>query len=129
MEHSRFNLSRWALEHQPLTRFLLVALLLGGIFAYSKLGQDEDPPFTFRAMVVQAFWPGATAEQMSRQVTDKIEKALQEVPYAWKIRSYSKPGETLVTFQLADTSPAKETQQLWYTVRKKVGDIARRRNR
>ncbi|NMV37297.1 efflux RND transporter permease subunit [Ralstonia insidiosa] len=124
MEHSRFNLSRWALEHQPLTRFLLVALLLGGIFAYSKLGQDEDPPFTFRAMVVQAFWPGATAEQMSRQVTDKIEKALQEVPYAWKIRSYSKPGETLVTFQLADTSPAKETKQLWYTVRKKVGDIA-----
>lgn len=124
MEHSRFNLSRWALEHQPLTRFLLVALLLGGIFAYSKLGQDEDPPFTFRAMVVQAFWPGATAEQMSRQVTDKIEKALQEVPYAWKIRSYSKPGETLVTFQLADTSPSKDTQQLWYTVRKKVGDIA-----
>lgn len=124
MEHSRFNLSRWALEHQPLTRFLLVALLLGGIFAYAKLGQDEDPPFTFRAMVVQAFWPGATAEQMSRQVTDKIEKALQEVPYAWKIRSYSKPGETLVTFQLADTSPSKDTQQLWYTVRKKVGDIA-----
>ncbi|AEG69038.1 efflux RND transporter permease subunit [Ralstonia solanacearum] len=124
MEHSRFNLSRWALEHQPLTRFLLVALLFGGIFAYTKLGQDEDPPFTFRAMVVQAFWPGATAEQMSRQVTDKIEKALQEVPYAWKIRSYSKPGETLVTFQLADTSPAKETPQLWYTVRKKVGDIA-----
>ena len=124
MEHSRFNLSRWALEHQPLTRFLLVALLLGGIFAYSKLGQDEDPPFTFRAMVVQAFWPGATAEQMSRQVTDKIEKALQEVPYAWKIRSYSKPGETLVTFQLADTSPAKDVQQSWYTVRKKVGDIA-----
>ncbi|MHA6908650.1 efflux RND transporter permease subunit [Ralstonia pseudosolanacearum] len=124
MEHSRFNLSRWALEHQPLTRFLLVALLLGGIFAYTQLGQDEDPPFTFRAMVVQAFWPGATAEQMSRQVTDKIEKALQEVPYAWKIRSYSKPGETLVTFQLADTSPTKDTQQLWYTVRKKVGDIA-----
>ncbi|WP_247423804.1 efflux RND transporter permease subunit [Ralstonia pseudosolanacearum] len=124
MEHSRFNLSRWALEHQPLTRFLLVALLLGGIFAYTQLGQDEDPPFTFRAMVVQAFWPGATAEQMSRQVTDKIEKALQEVPYAWKIRSYSKPGETLVTFQLADTSPIKDTQQLWYTVRKKVGDIA-----
>ncbi|MGA4288491.1 efflux RND transporter permease subunit [Ralstonia nicotianae] len=124
MEHSRFNLSRWALEHQPLTRFLLVALLLGGIFAYTQLGQDEDPPFTFRAMVVQAFWPGATAEQMSRQVTDKIEKALQEVPYAWKIRSYSKPGETLVTFQLADISPTKDTQQLWYTVRKKVGDIA-----
>ncbi len=124
MEHSRFNLSRWALEHQPLTRFLLVALLFSGIFAYTRLGQDEDPPFTFRAMVVQAFWPGATAEQMSRQVTDKIEKALQEVPYAWKIRSYSKPGETLVTFQLADTSPAKETPQLWYTVRKKVGDIA-----
>ena len=55
-----FNLSRWALEHIPLTRYLIVALLLGGIFSYSRLGQDEDPPFTFRAMVVRAIWPTAT---------------------------------------------------------------------
>ena len=65
MEHSRFNLSRWALEHQPLTRYLLVVLLLGGLLAFFQLGQDEDPPFTFRVMVVQAFWPGATAEQIA----------------------------------------------------------------
>lgn len=124
MEHSRFNLSRWALEHQPLTRYLLVVLLLGGLFAYFQLGQDEDPPFTFRVMVVQAYWPGATAEQIAVQITDKIERQLQEVPYADKIRSFSKPGETTVIFQLKDTSPAKETAQIWYTVRKKVGDIA-----
>ncbi|KWR75552.1 efflux RND transporter permease subunit [Cupriavidus sp. IDO] len=124
MDHSRFNLSRWALEHQPLTRYLLVVLLLGGLLAFFQLGQDEDPPFTFRVMVVQAFWPGATAEQIAVQVTDKIERQLQEVPYADKIRSFSKPGETTVIFQLKDTSPAKETPQIWYTVRKKIGDIA-----
>ncbi|WP_423193338.1 efflux RND transporter permease subunit [Cupriavidus sp. H18C2] len=123
MEHSRFNLSRWALEHQPLTRYLLVVLLLGGLLAFFQLGQDEDPPFTFRVMVVQAFWPGATAEQIAVQVTDKIERQLQEVPYADKIRSFSKPGETTVIFQLADNSPAKDTAQIWYTVRKKIGDI------
>jgi len=123
MEHSRFNLSRWALEHQPLTRYLLVVLLLGGLLAFFQLGQDEDPPFTFRVMVVQAFWPGATAEQIAVQVTDKIERQLQEVPYADKIRSFSKPGETTVIFQLADNAPAKDTAQIWYTVRKKIGDI------
>lgn len=123
MDHLRFNLSRWALEHQPLTRYLLVVLLLGGMLAFFQLGQDEDPPFTFRVMVVQAFWPGATAEQIAVQVTDKIERQLQEVPYADKIRSFSKPGETTVIFQLKDTSPARETAQVWYTVRKKIGDI------
>lgn len=91
-----FNLSRWALEHIPLTRYLIVVLLLGGIFSYGKLGQDEDPPFTFRAMVVRAIWPGATALQMADQVTDKLEKKLQETPYIDKIRSYSKPGETVI---------------------------------
>jgi len=123
MEHSRFNLSRWALEHQPLTRYLLVVLLIGGLLAFFRLGQDEDPPFTFRVMVVQALWPGATAEQIAVQVTDKIERQLQEVPYADKIRSFSKPGETTVIFQLADNAPAKDTAQIWYTVRKKIADI------
>jgi multidrug efflux pump subunit AcrB len=70
-----FNLSGWALEHIPLIRYLIVVLLLGGIFSYGKLGQDEDPPFTFRAMVVRAMWPGATALQMADQVTDKLEKS------------------------------------------------------
>lgn len=119
---SRFNISRWALEHQPLTRYLMVVLMVIGIAAFFQLGQDEDPPFTFRAMVVQAYWPGATAQQMADQVTDKIEKTLQEVPYADKIRSYTKPGESLTIFQLKDSSPPKEVANVWYQARKKVGD-------
>jgi multidrug efflux pump len=118
-----FNLSRWALEHIPLTRYLIVVLLLGGILSYGRLGQDEDPPFTFRAMVVRAIWPGATALQMADQVTDKLEKKLQETPYIDKIRSYSKPGETLIILQLRESTPPKETASAWYQVRKKIGDI------
>ncbi|GIZ51515.1 efflux RND transporter permease subunit [Noviherbaspirillum aridicola] len=118
-----FNLSRWALEHIPLTRYLIVALLIGGILSYSKLGQDEDPPFTFRAMVVRAMWPGATALQMADQVTDKLEKKLQETPYIDKIRSYSKPGETLIILQLRESTPPKDVPGAWYQVRKKIGDV------
>lgn len=70
-----FNLSRWALEHIPLTRYLMAVLLLGGMLSYANLGQDEDPPFTFRVMVVRAFWPGATSLQMAEQVTDKLERS------------------------------------------------------
>ncbi len=120
---STFNLSRWALEHPALTRYLMVVLLVLGVAAYFQLGQDEDPPFTFRAMVVRTYWPGATAQQVADQVTDKIERTLQEVPYADKIRSYSKPGESQIIFQLKDSSPAHEVNQVWYTVRKKVGDM------
>jgi len=119
----RFNVSRWALEHPALTRYLMVVLMLMGFAAYFQLGQDEDPPFTFRAMVIQAFWPGATAQQMADQVADKIEKTLQEVNYADKIRTYTKPGESLTIFQLKDNTPPKEVPELWYQVRKKVGDM------
>ena len=120
---SRFNISKWALDHPALTRYLLIVLLALGAAAYFQLGQDEDPPFTFRAMALRVFWPGATAQQVAEQVTDKLEKTLQEVPYADKIRSYSKPGEALIIFQVRDSSPPKEMPQIWYTVRKKIGDI------
>jgi len=119
----RFNISRWALEHAALTRYLMVVLLVLGFAAYFQLGQDEDPPFTFRAMVVQAFWPGATAHQMAEQVTDRIEKTLQEVPYADIIRSYTKPGESLTFLQLKDSSPPKEVAGVWYQARKRIGDM------
>ena len=118
-----FNISKWALEHRALTRYLLIVLMVLGVAAYFQLGQDEDPPFTFRAMAMRVFWPGATAQQVAEQVTDKLEKTLQEVPYADKIRSYSKPGEALIIFQVKDSSPPKEMAQIWYTVRKKVGDM------
>jgi multidrug efflux pump subunit AcrB len=119
----RFNISRWAIDHPALTRYLLVVLMVLGAAAYFQLGQDEDPPFTFRAMAIRVFWPGATAQQVADQVTDKLERTLQEVPYADKIRSYSKPGEALIIFQVKDSSPPREMQQVWYTVRKKIGDI------
>ena len=118
-----FNLSLWALKHPALTRYLLVVLMVLGFNAYFQLGQDEDPPFTFRAMVVRTYWPGATAQQVAEQVTDKLERTLQEVPYADKIRSYSKPGESQIIFQLKDTSRAWEVSDVWYTVRKKIGDM------
>jgi len=120
---SRMNISRWALEHPALTRYLMVVLMVLGVAAYFQLGQDEDPPFTFRAMVVQAFWPGASAQQMAEQVTDKIEKTLQEVPHADKIRSYTKPGESLTILQLKDSAPPKEVSGSWYQARKRVGDM------
>ncbi|MES2077273.1 MAG: efflux RND transporter permease subunit [Pseudomonadota bacterium] len=118
-----FNLSRWALEHIPLTRYLIAVLLIGGMLSYASLGQDEDPPFTFRAMVIRANWPGATALQMADQVTDKLEKKLQETPYIDEISSYSKPGETLIILKLRESAPPKETAAAWYQVRKKIGDI------
>ena len=118
-----FNLSRWAIEHPALTRYLLVVLMVLGFAAYFQLGQDEDPPFTFRAMVVRTYWPGATAQQVAEQVTDKIERTLQEVPGADKIRSYSKPGESQIIFQLKDSTQAAVVADTWYTVRKKIGDM------
>ena len=118
-----FNLSKWALEHPALTRYLLVVLMLLGFVAYFQLGQDEDPPFTFRAMVVRTYWPGATAQQMAEQITNKLEHALQEVPNVDKIRSYSKPGESQIIFQLKDNFKASEVANIWYLVRKKIGDI------
>jgi multidrug efflux pump subunit AcrB len=119
---SRFNISRWALEHPALTRYLMIVLLVLGAAAYFQLGQDEDPPFTFRVMVVQAFWPGASAQQMAEQVTDRIERLAQEVPYADVIRSYTKPGESLTLLQLKDSSPPKDVSGVWYQVRKRLND-------
>jgi multidrug efflux pump subunit AcrB len=119
----RFNISRWALEHRALTRYLMVVLMLLGFAAYFQLGQDEDPPFAFRVMVVRAMWPGTTAQQMAEQVTDKIERTLQEVPNADRIQSYTKPGESFTLLVVKDSSPPKEIPNLWYQVRKKIGDM------
>jgi multidrug efflux pump len=120
---SKFNLSKWAIDHPALTRYLMVVLMLLGFASYFQLGQDEDPPFTFRVMAIRMFYPGATAQQVSEQVLDKIEKTLQEVPLADKIRSYAKPGEALIIFQIKDSGNPKDVPNIWYTVRKKVGDI------
>ncbi len=118
-----FNLSEWALRHQPLVRFLIVLLALVGVLSYQKLGQSEDPPFTFKVMVVRTEWPGASAREMEEQVTDRIEKKLQEVPNVDYLRSYSRPGESVVLFVAKDSTPAKDVPDIFYQVRKKIGDI------
>ena len=120
---SSFNISRWALQHPALTRYLMVVLLVLGVAAYFQLGQDEDPPFTFRLMVVQAFWPGASALQVAEQVTNKLERTLQEIPYADTVRSYTKPGESLTLIELKDSAPPKEVANSWYQARKRIGDM------
>jgi len=119
----RFNLSRWALEHRALTVFFMVALSIAGVFSYFSLGRAEDPPFTIKQMIVSAQWPGATAPEMQLQVTDKLETKLQELPYFDNVTSYTKPGETVIFVQVRDDVPPKLVSDLWYQVRKKVGDI------
>ncbi len=119
----RFNVSAAAITHQQLTLFFILAIAIAGFSAYFKLGQREDPDFTFRAITVRTLWPGATTSQVDSQLTDRIEKKLQEMPYFKRTQSYSKPGESLIILELVDTAPRKEVQALWYQVRKKVGDI------
>lgn len=122
-EDGRWNLSAAAIRHPQLTLFFLLVIAIAGTLAFLKLGQREDPDFTFRGMVIRTLWPGATTEQVDRQITDRLEKKLQEVPYFKWTRSYSKPGESLIVLELQDAAPAKEVPALWYQVRKKVGDI------
>ncbi len=119
---ARFNLSEWALSHRQLVFYLIVVFALAGVFAYQKLGQSEDPPFTFKVMVVKTNWPGASARDVEQQVTDRIESKLQEMPLEW-VRSYSKPGESLVFVSFKDSLPSASIPDLQYQVRKKIGDI------
>ncbi|HZM33578.1 MAG TPA: efflux RND transporter permease subunit [Burkholderiales bacterium] len=120
---SDFNLSAAALKYRQLTLFFLVVIAAGGIAAYFQLGQREDPDFAFRAMVIRTAWPGATAEQVDRQVTDRIERKLQETPYYKWTRSYSRPGESFIILELDDIAAPEDVPGIWYQVRKKVDDI------
>src|SRR5579863_763941 len=119
----RFNLSSWTLEHQALVIFVLVLLTLFGVLSYGKLAQSEDPPFTFKVMVIHTVWPGATARQMQEEVTDRIARKLQETADVDFLRSYSRPGESTLFFTIKDSAPPAEVPDTWYQVRKKVGDM------
>ncbi|HEY1363986.1 MAG TPA: efflux RND transporter permease subunit [Xanthobacteraceae bacterium] len=119
----RFNLSRWAITHQPLVLFMIIVLGAAGFWSYGKLGRAEDPNFTIKTMVVNAAWPGATATEMQSQVADKIEKKLQELPYLDRVESYSQPGVSFIQVYLVDQTPPAKVKDLWYEARKKVGDI------
>lgn len=118
-----FNLSEWALKNKGLVLYFMALLAVVGFLSYSKLSQSEDPPFTFKVMVVQTYWPGATAREVSLQVTDRIEKALMETGKYERIAAYSRPGESMVTFVAKDTMRSAQIPDVWYEVRKKVGDM------
>ncbi|MGA4637257.1 efflux RND transporter permease subunit [Pseudomonas solani] len=118
-----FNLSAWALKNRQIVLYIMLLLGIVGAISYTKLGQSEDPPFTFKAMVIRTNWPGASAEEVSRQVTERIEKKLMETGEYDKIISFSRPGESQVTFLARDSMHSAEIPELWYQVRKKVSDI------
>ncbi len=120
---SGLNLSAWALRHQSFVAYLIVVFTVGGFIAYLTLGRAEDPDFTIKTMVVSAEWPGATAREMELQITDRLEKKLQETPWLDYVQSYSKPGKCLIFVNLLDYAPNKEVPDAWYQVRKKLGDI------
>ena len=119
----RFNLSEWALGNRQIVLFMMLLLAVVGALSYTKLGQSEDPPFTFKAMVIQTSWPGASADEVARQVTERIEKKLMETGEYERIVSFSRPGESMITFIALDSLHSDAIPELWYQVRKKVGDI------
>src|SRR4051812_6093354 len=118
-----FNLSGWALQHKSFVIYLMLVVALAGIFEYRRLGRDEDPPFTIKTMVVKTLWPGATTLETMQQITDRIEKKLEELASIDYLKSYTKPGESVVFVNLKDSTRASDVPDLWYQVRKKVGDI------
>jgi multidrug efflux pump subunit AcrB len=120
---NRFNASAWALEHKSFVGFLMVLLAVAGLLSFDHLGRDEDPPFTIKVMVVRAVWPGATAEDTAREVTDRLEKALQSLQWIDYISSYTKPGEATLMVNLKDQTPPSAVPDQWYQVRKKIADM------
>ncbi len=118
------NLSEWALRHRPLVWYLMLVFILAGIFSYLSLGREEDPSFTIKTMVVSAKWQGATIDDTLQQVTDRIEKKLQETPSLDYLRSYTRPGETTIFVNLLEATPASAVPGLWQKVRNEVNDIA-----
>lgn len=118
-----FNLSAWALRHRQLVLYLMLVVSVAGALSYGQLGQSEDPPFTFKAMVIRTNWPGATAEEVAQQVSDRIEQKAMETGQYQQVVSYSRPGESTITFVALDTLKSHEIPELWYQLRKKIGDI------
>ena len=119
-----FNLSRWAIGHPSIARFLFALIIITGALGLMRMGQSEDPDFTFRVMVVQAIWPGASIEEMQDQVVNKIERKLQETPHLDWVKSYTRAGSAIITVQVKGNTNQADVKDAFYQVRKKVGDIA-----
>jgi multidrug efflux pump subunit AcrB len=118
-----FNLSEWALKHRSLTVFLMIVAVVGGIISFIGLGRNEDPAFVIKTMVVQAAWPGATVEDTLKQVTERLERKLQETPKLDYLRSFTRAGVTTIFVNLKGSATAREIPDIWYHVRKSIGDI------
>lgn len=123
-EKRPFNLSRWAIGHPSIARFLFGLILITGVLGLMRMGQKEDPDFTFRVMVVQAVWPGSSIQEMEDQVTNKIERKLQETPHLDWVKSYTRAGSSIITVQVKGDTSSADVADAFYQVRKKVGDIA-----
>jgi multidrug efflux pump subunit AcrB len=118
-----FNISEWALRHRSFVVYLMIAAILAGTASYRSLGRSEDPAFVIKTMVVQAAWPGATIDDTLQQVTERIERTLQETPHLDFLRSYTTPGQTTIFVNLQGSTPPAEVPDIWYHVRKNVGDM------
>lgn len=123
MTQERFNLSEWALRHRSMIWYFMIVFLLAGAWSYVNLGREEDPNFTIKTMLVQAQWPGASAEETALQVTDRIEKKLEELDSLDFTRSVTRPGVTTVFVNLRDTTPARDVPRIWLEVRNMIQDI------
>ncbi|MGC1826379.1 MAG: efflux RND transporter permease subunit, partial [Pseudolabrys sp.] len=118
-----FNLSEWALNNRSLTVYLMIVAVLAGLFAFVRLGRNEDPSFVIKTMVVQAAWPGASVDDMLKQVTERLERTLQETPKLDFLRSFTRAGVTTIFVNLKDNTAAREIPDIWYHVRKSIGDM------
>jgi hypothetical protein len=127
---TRFNLSEWAVNNRAITVFFMLVCLIGGLSAYKGLGREEDPDFSIQTMVVQASWPGASVADTLTQLTDRLEKKLEETPNLDYLKSYTKPGQATIFVNLKESTPSEEIEDTWYQVRKKIDDrCGRRRHR
>ena len=125
MNKNNINLTRCALNHKQLIYYFIIITLLGGIFSFYKIGRMEDPDFTIRQMVIQVNWPGATARQIEEQVTDKIERKIQETPHLDYVKSFSTPGKSIIYVLLRDDKViGSEVRPTWLQVRNMVNDMA-----
>lgn len=118
-----FNISAWGVRHPAFVLYLIIAISVAGLQAYLKMGRAEDPSFTIKTMVVSAAWPGATSDEVERQVAEPIEKKLQELPHFDYTKTFTRPGLAVIQLNLKDTVPSREVAEIWYQARKKVGDI------
>ena len=119
----KFNLSDWALEHRSLVWYFMIVFILAGAFSYIGLGREEDPAFTIKTMIIQAQWPGASAEEVTKQVTDRIEKKLEELDSLDYTKSETVAGQTTIFVELLPTTKAKDVNAIWMRVRNMIGDI------